>query len=73
MLGFDVPQRLFANGRNPGADLITILENNGVIIQAIRRGRTFRILPDYLISRPDCIQFIEKLRQAFIELHQMYG
>lgn len=73
MLGFDVPQSLFINGKNPGADLITILENKGIIIQAIRKGRTFRILPDYLISRAECVQFINILKEGFIELHQMYG
>jgi len=61
MLGFDLPSEYFIKGHNPGQELISLLEDRGVIIQAIRRGQTFRILPSYTIRQSDIDLFIEKL------------
>ncbi len=72
MHGFDLPQRLFKEGRNPGTDLIGLLERRGIIIQAIRRGRTVRILPSYLIKRKEIDMFASALKESLQELHTLY-
>ena len=61
MLGFDLPFDRYCSGHNPGAELAKLLLERGVMIQAIRQGRTFRILPGFLISRAETDQFISAL------------
>lgn len=73
MIGFDLPAQLFTRGNNPGQDLILHMEERGVFIQAIRRGRTFRILPSYLINRREIDKFISVLDKSFRALRRKYA
>ena len=68
MLGFDLPEKVFCGGRNPGEELTSCLEKNGVIIQAVRKGKTFRILPSYLISHDEIDLFINALKKSFRQI-----
>lgn len=61
MLGFDLDEKLFTENRNPGQQLISLLEEEGILIQAVRRGRTFRILPAFIIKEKEINLFIKKL------------
>lgn len=61
MIGFDLDEKLFTEMRNPGQELISLLEEEGVLIQAVRRGKTFRILPAYIIKEKEIDYFIKKL------------
>lgn len=72
MIGFDIPEFLFTEKRNLGLELIKILEERGVLVQAIRRGRTFRILPSFLITDLEVSFFIHMLEESFLDLHVQY-
>ena len=64
MVGFDLPFDQYRNGRNPGAELMNLLMERGVMIQAIRQGRTFRILPAFVFGREETDYFIHNLRES---------
>lgn len=64
MLSFDLPFNLFTQSKNPGHELISILEENGIIVQAIRQGKTFRILPCYNISEKEIDFFVATLEKC---------
>jgi 4-aminobutyrate aminotransferase-like enzyme len=72
MLGFDLPPERFKPYHNPGQDLISFLEKEGVIIQAVRRGQTFRIIPSYTIAKQDIDFFIKKLKKGLDYLDNTY-
>jgi len=72
MIGFDLPEIDYPK-RKLGLELMDIMEKNGVIIQAIRQGRTVRLLPNYLISERDIDYFILKLKESFKELRKNYN
>lgn len=64
MIGFDLPDELYSKQRNPGQELITEMEKRGVIIQAIRQGRTVRILPSFITTTAQVDTFIQALIQS---------
>lgn len=68
MLAFDLKEELFADGKNPGYELIKKLLSRGVIIQCIDRGRTFRVMPNFLISFGEINFFIKGLRESLKEI-----
>lgn len=68
MLAFDLPQDKFNLNKNPGLDLISIMEKNGVFIQAIAGGKTFRILPSYTINKQEIDVFANILQKSLKEL-----
>lgn len=68
MIAFDLNENLFINGKNPGSELIARLLSRGIIIQCIDRGRTFRVLPNYLISMDEIDLFVENLRESIKEI-----
>lgn len=64
MIGFDINEKFFNKRFNPGKELISLLEQDGILIQATRRGRTFRILPSYEITNKEIDIFIRSLRKC---------
>jgi len=70
MIGFDLPEELFSESFNPGKELILLLEEEGILIQATRRGKTFRILPSYEIEEKEIDMFITKLEKCMRLLEQ---
>lgn len=64
MIGFDLPEEEFTSTKNPGMKLIDYLEEDGVMVQAIRRGKTFRLIPSYVISKSEIDLFIQKLKKG---------
>ncbi|MCD8484168.1 aspartate aminotransferase family protein [Candidatus Woesebacteria bacterium] len=66
MISFDLPEEYFTETNNPGMRLIDLLEQRGVMVQAIQKGKTFRIIPSYRISRDEidfCIETLETCLQ----------
>ncbi|MFA6243588.1 MAG: aspartate aminotransferase family protein [Candidatus Hydrogenedentales bacterium] len=64
MTAFNLDERLFADGKNPGHELTQLLLSSGVLIQSISRGRIFRVMPNFFISMEDIDFFIEALDAA---------
>lgn len=64
MIGFDLPKELFSDNFNPGKELSMLLEENGVLIQAVQRGHTFRVLPSYEISNEEIDYFTDVLKKC---------
>lgn len=73
MIAFDLPYKEYNEKINPGFDLINMLENEGIIIQAIKRGKTFRILPNFLISKKEIDLFINKLNICIKKLSKKFS
>lgn len=55
LYGFDIPQEI-------SKDFLFELQKNGVLLQAIRQGRTCRLSPCYTIKKEDIDFLIEKIR-----------
>ncbi len=68
MVAFDVREELFTEDKNPGQALMKNLLTRGIIIQCINRGRTFRVLPNFLISLKEINFFIANLEQSLAEI-----
>ncbi|MBP7216749.1 MAG: aspartate aminotransferase family protein [Candidatus Omnitrophica bacterium] len=69
MLGFDVPASEY-HGVSLGQRLISLLEEEGVIVQATRRGTVFRILPSFEITKEQIDFFISKLDKCLFVLEK---
>lgn len=61
MCGFDINDRFVRDYKEVSSALKNALLRNGVLIQAIRQGRTFRIMPSYYITGDEIAEF----KQAF--------
>lgn len=64
MIGFNISESLFREDYNPGAELVRAMQERGVLIQAISRGRIFRVLPNYLIADEDIDLLMNALEEA---------
>jgi 2,2-dialkylglycine decarboxylase (pyruvate) len=64
MTAFDLDRNLFADGRNPGAELTNALLADGILIQSINRGMTFRVMPNYFVTQDEIQMFLECLEDA---------
>lgn len=62
MIGFDL--NLGADSRIKSDRIIDEMAKNGVMIQATNLGRTFRVLPAYIITKIEIDFFIEKLKMV---------
>lgn len=73
MVAFDLPiQMVEKTRRKITEDLIKLLLEKGVLIQAIRKGVTFRIIPSYIIEKRDIDFFLKKLEESLHELEKKY-
>ena len=63
MCAFDLDDSAIANYRDFSGRFIKQLQQNGILIQAVRQGRTFRIMPSYLTNH----QEIDFLRDMLIK------
>lgn len=68
MCGFDLNEEMIKERKEIVSSFPKLLEKEGVLIQSIRQGRTFRIMPNYLIKKMEIDFFIEKLEKVLIEL-----
>ncbi len=66
MCAFDLNENIIPNYKEYSNLFIRIMQNNGVLIQAIRQGRTFRILPNYFVTKKD----MDFLKEAIIKTVQ---
>ncbi|HOI91866.1 MAG TPA: aspartate aminotransferase family protein [Candidatus Rifleibacterium sp.] len=74
MLGFDLPfDMVDKTNRQLTSDLILYLQEEGILIQAIRQGKTFRVLPCFAIEDEDIDFFVEKLEQCLLKLTGKYS
>ncbi len=49
MCAFDLNEKMIGDYREKSALFINALQEHGVLIQAVRQGRTFRVMPNYFI------------------------
>ena len=68
MCAFDLPFDLVGDNRSITNRLIRLMEEEGIFIQAIRQGKTFRIMPNYLISNEEIDYFLSKLDRCLYKL-----
>lgn len=69
MCAFDLNDRVLTDYRNESAKFITAMQENGVLLQAVRQGRTFRLMPNYYITEKE----IETLKWACLESVKALG
>lgn len=53
MCAFDIDDSVIEDCRTFSSRYVRRLQQNGVLIQAIRQGRTFRVMPSYLTNRDE--------------------
>lgn len=53
MCGFDLNDAIITQYREFSRKFVYEMQNNGVLIQAIRQGRTFRVMPNYFITQEE--------------------
>lgn len=68
MTAFDVAEPLFTDTKNAGRELMAKLLSRGIIVQCISRGRTFRVMPNFLMSKDEIAFFAEQLEEALKEI-----
>lgn len=68
MCGFDLSEEIIKENKKIISNFPKLLEKEGVLIQAVRQGRTFRIMPNYLIKKVEIDDFIKKLEKVLIIL-----
>ena len=71
MIGFELPLDLVKDDRHLTYELINRMQDNGVLLQAVRRGATFRILPNFLVTYEEIDYFIEMLRKSINQILAM--
>lgn len=59
MCAFDIDDTLVTDYRTFSGRFIKEMEHNGVLIQAVRQGRTFRVMPNFYIKEEE-IDFLEQ-------------
>lgn len=70
MMAFDINIKYLGDNRETTRALIKSLEKDGVILQAIKKGVTFRILPNYLTSYEEIDYFIETLKKNILDIEK---
>lgn len=53
MCAFDLNDQIIENYREASARFISAMQENGVLLQAVRQGRTFRLMPNYYIANEE--------------------
>lgn len=64
MLAFDLPFELVGDGRDLTFKLINEMRREGVLLQSVRKGVTFRMLPSYMITIEEIDYFINALKKS---------
>lgn len=68
MCAFDLNERKIRDYRDCSRTFIRTMQKNGVLIQAIRQGRTFRIMPNYFVERRDMEFLKESIKKTVREM-----
>lgn len=68
MCGFDLNEEIIKENKSIVYSFPKLLEKEGVLIQAVRQGRTFRLMPNYLIKKIEIDDFIKKLEKVLMIL-----
>lgn len=68
MCAFDINDTVISDYRKYSADFIKAMENNGVLIQAVRQGRTFRIMPNYYVLKDEIDYFERAVVKSLTEI-----
>lgn len=70
MCAFDIDDSKIPDYREFSSQFVQRLKQNGVLIQAIRQGRTFRIMPNYLIKKNEIDLFKDACVTAIKEMEK---
>lgn len=72
MAAFELNHEMFTEWRayNAGFVLQDMLEDAGVLVQPIARGRIFRLLPPYTVTRGEIDFFIDRLHRCVSQLSE---
>lgn len=57
---------------NISKEFLKKLEKRGILLQAVRKGRTFRLLPMYIIKKEEIDFFIYQLEICLSEIKSEY-
>lgn len=68
MVAFDINESIVSNYHDYSLRFIKNMERNGVLIQAIRQGRTFRIMPNYFVKEEEIIDLKKAIIQSVKEI-----
>ena len=72
MLSFDFPLDVLIKFPSTPKDFLLELEKRGVLLQAIRKGLTFRLLPAYTITQNDIDFFVSQTEAALSAVCKQY-
>lgn len=73
MCAFDIDDSIVEDYKTFSSELIGELRQNGVLIQAIRQGRTFRIMPSYLTNKDEMNFLKDTLIKSIMEVEKRLG
>lgn len=68
MLGFDIFKEGLASYRELGNQFLKDLLSEGILLQSTSQGRTYRLLPNYYVSRPEINFLMDKLEVVIKKL-----
>ena len=68
MCGFDIDDTLISDYRQVSGQLREALLKNGALVQAVRQGRTFRVMPSYCITEAEIVEFKELFERSVKEI-----
>lgn len=68
MIGFDIHKSGCSDYRDISRELILKLLDKGIMLQATNQGKTFRLLPNYLITDEDISYFVNGLEEVLQEM-----
>lgn len=68
MCAFDLNEEIVKKDKKISEKFQKKLEKEGILIQAVRQGRTFRIMPNYLIKKSEINYFISQMEKVLVEL-----
>lgn len=68
MCGFDIDDTVVSDYRKASCNLREALLKNGVLLQAIRQGRTFRVMPSYCITEAEIDEFKQIFEKSVKEI-----
>lgn len=68
MCGFDINNTIISDYRQVSSKLREALLRNGALVQAVRQGRTFRVMPSYCITEDEIVEFKDIFERAVKEV-----
>jgi 4-aminobutyrate aminotransferase-like enzyme len=73
MLAFDFEHKRVSDHPEISKKFLKDIESRGVLLQAVRRGRTFRLLPAYIIKMQEIDFFLTQLEDSLSSIEKEYN